>query len=318
MNSRNPMDDDAVIETFRHIRVYEHPEDGKRAVNKPLLLLLALGYAQREGRRLLSFVEIEPRLISLLREFGPHRVTYSASYPFWYLQNDDDGRLWTVENANTFTARKGKTSEPTITEMRHRFAHGGLTSAVFDKLVSNPKLLRDVARELLVRHFPDTRHEEIAAEVGLNLDVTGIGKGIRDPRFRANVLNAYAHRCAVCGFDARLAGKHVGLEAAHIRWVQMLGPNEVCNGMALCSLHHKLFDAGAFTVVFADSVYRVIFSGELNGASDAVRSWLLRSHRANLDLLPLDPAHQPRIDFLRWHYREVFKPPPLQIPGIPA
>lgn len=316
MNPLQPLhDDDTLLEAFRNIRVFEHPEDGKRAVNKPLLLLLALGYVQREGRRMLSYVEIEKKLISLIEEFGPHRATYSASYPFWYLQNDDNGRLWVIENPDRFISRKGKKSEPTVTELRQKKAQGGLCPTVFDKLKSNPKLLREAASELLTRHFPETRHDDIVSEVGLNLDVDRFGKGLRDPRFRADVLHAYSHRCAVCGYEASLAGKHVGLEAAHIKWVQMLGPNKVCNGLAMCSLHHKLFDAGAFTIMFVERTYRVVFSGKLSSGHETFRNSLLRLHQADLSLLPLNPADHPGIDFLRWHYREVFKPPPLQISG---
>lgn len=302
-----------LLDAFRSIQVYRHPMDGKRAVNKPLLLLLALGYAQREQRRLLSYNEIEPKLLSLLKEFGPVRATYSASYPFWYLRTDNHGKLWGLEGDTGLAPRKGKTAEPSATAFRKHDTHGGLALPVFDALVADPALLRDVARELLQRHFPETLHAEIADAAGLNLELASLGKGTRDPRFRSMVLQAYAHRCVICGFDARLAGKNVGLEAAHIRWVQVRGSNEVDNGMALCALHHKLFDAGAMTIETSRGIYRVAFSAQFNGASDAVRKWLLGAHRASLDLLPLDPAHHPHPDNLRWHNREVFKYPALRL-----
>jgi putative restriction endonuclease len=38
------------------------------------------------------------------------------------------------------------------------------------------------------------------------------------------------------------------LDAAHIRWHQAGGPDIEGNGLALCALHHKTFDLGAFTV----------------------------------------------------------------------
>jgi putative restriction endonuclease len=304
---------DALLDAFRSIRVYQHPKDGKRAAHKPLLLLLALGYVQRERRHLLPFAEIEPKLISLLKEFGPHRATYAASYPFWYLQNDNDGHLWVVEHGSTLPPRTGKRAEPPASVFREQKIRAGFTPEVFNALVSDPALLRDAARELLERHFPETLHEDIADAVGLTLDIASLGKGVRDPRFRAHVLNAYAHRCAICGFDARLGGKNVGLEAAHIRWVQVRGSNEVDNGMAMCSLHHKLFDAGALTIELRGKLYHVVFSADFNGASEAVRKWILRSHDAQLDLLPLNPSQYPHPDNLRWHNREVFKYPPLSL-----
>ena len=38
----------------------------------------------------------------------------------------------------------------------------------------------------------------------------------------------------------------LGIEAAHIRWFKLGGPDpdDLDNGLALCSLHHKLFDRG--------------------------------------------------------------------------
>ena len=70
----------------------------------------------------------------------------------------------------------------------------------------------------------------------------------RDPNFRANVLRAYEYRCAVCGFDVRLGPSPVALEAAHIKWHQAGGPDLEVNGLALCVLHQRLFDRGAFTL----------------------------------------------------------------------
>jgi hypothetical protein len=37
----------------------------------------------------------------------------------------------------------------------------------------------------------------------------------------------------------------VAIEADHVGWGAAYGPDEVANALALCSLHHKLFDQGA-------------------------------------------------------------------------
>jgi putative restriction endonuclease len=61
---------------------------------------------------------------------------------------------------------------------------------------------------------------------------------LRDSRFRARVLGAYAHRCAACGVQLDL------LDAAHILPVGQPGSSdEVTNGVALCALHHRAYDA---------------------------------------------------------------------------
>lgn len=36
----------------------------------------------------------------------------------------------------------------------------------------------------------------------------------------------------------------MGLEAAHVQWHSQNGSDDVSNGLALCSLHHTLFDLG--------------------------------------------------------------------------
>ena len=48
----------------------------------------------------------------------------------------------------------------------------------------------------------------------------------------------------MCGFDGALGRNPVGLEAAHVRWHSQDGPDVVANGLALCALHHALFDLG--------------------------------------------------------------------------
>jgi putative restriction endonuclease len=66
----------------------------------------------------------------------------------------------------------------------------------------------------------------------------------------------------VCGFDVRLGNILIAVEAAHIKWHQAGGPDEERNGLALCSLHHKLFDRGVFTISNSMSV---IVSESANG-----------------------------------------------------
>ena len=36
----------------------------------------------------------------------------------------------------------------------------------------------------------------------------------------------------------------VGIQAAHVRWHSQEGPDEIPNALALCPLHHALFDLG--------------------------------------------------------------------------
>lgn len=123
----------------------------------------------------------------------------------------------------------------------------------------------------------------------------------RAPDFRQRVLRAYEYRCVVCGFDVRLRSVSIALDAAHIRWHQAGGPDVESNGLALCVLHQKTFDLGAFTV--GGGV--LLISDQVNGTAGfqenllAYHGWPIRS--------PQRPDWKPELAHLEWHGPEVFK-----------
>ena len=66
----------------------------------------------------------------------------------------------------------------------------------------------------------------------------------RNPRFRRDVLRAYSHRCAICEMQLDL------VDAAHIiPHSHPEGYDTISNGLALCALHHRSFDAGLLYVL---------------------------------------------------------------------
>ena len=142
---------------------------------------------------------------------------------------------------------------------------------------------------------------DVLAAVGLD-EIEIIRRRKRDPQFRSAVLVAYGYRCAVCDFDARLGNAPLAIEAAHIKWHQAGGPDQVANGLGLCSLHHKLLDRGAFTLG-VDGEIEV--SPLVNGGPSTEKS-LLRFHGDQIRL-PRDGAVHPSGDFIEWHRTEVFR-----------
>ena len=118
------------------------------------------------------------------------------------------------------------------------------------------------------------------------------------------MLKAYEYRCAVCGFDVRLGSVSIALDAAHIRRHQAGGPDEESNGLALCVLHHKTFDLGAFTV----SKGVVLVSDQAHGTSGFLES--LMAHHGTSVRAPQRPDWGPEPKHLDWHGREVFKGEP--------
>ena len=284
---------------FEGINVWKRGD--QRAPHKPLLLLLALSSLSRGEGRLVPFASVEVRLKKLLKEFGPARSAYHPEFPFWFLKNDG---LWDLRNADGLKPRKGKNNPPR-SELIHAAVEGGFRPEIYAVLRKNPKLIAQIAGSLLEGHFPESYHQSILQAVGLDLQIGTSTKKARDPKFRELVLRAYEYRCAVCGADVRLDDSTVALDAAHIKWHQACGPDSVNNGFALCSLHHRLFDRGAFTVSSADRT--VLVSERIHGGP-AVYDWLFRYHGRPVGE-PQSPKYRPDPRFLNWHDSEVFKNP---------
>jgi putative restriction endonuclease len=272
-----------------------------RAPHKPLLVLLALA-RQKQGIHALPYSECESLLTRLLREFGPSARSIHPEYPFWRLQNDG---VWIVDTDRPVRARSSN-SDPPRSELRSAGAIGRFTPSICKEFSLNPALIDLTARKLLDAHFPSSLHEDILSAIGLPIDLDGQGTSARrprDPAFRFSVLQAYGYMCAVCGLDLRIGNLTVGLEAAHIRWHQASGPDEVANGLALCSLHHKLFDFGAITI---DESHAVLVSEQAHGTAGFAEH-LLRYHGQKLRS-PVRLEDRPHSAYAQWHRSLVFKP----------
>ncbi len=260
----------------------------------------------------MDFAAIEKDFKLLLQEFGPSSAPASRHYPFWHLATDADGGLWELKGPRSILERPAAAT-PNLGELRANHVQAGFNSAVFDALRSDESVRVQLARLILNAHFPPSLHGDILAAVGLEADVDAtvsefpIGRPSRrrDPSFRGRVLRAYEYRCCVCGFDLRIGSVSAGLEAAHIQWFQAEGPDTETNGLALCALHHKIFDLGAFTV--APDSFTLIFSQHA-AMSDATKASLLSHHGAGM-ILPQSESYYPDPGRLRWHATWVFKRP---------
>lgn len=294
---------------------------GAYAPHKPLLLLLALARLQQGHTGLFPFTEVEESLRQLLTEFGPSNAPKTRHLPFWHLQSDSQGQLWHLDLPDTLNQHP-KGTAPGITAMRNPQITGGLRIEIEQLLQSQPALLVEMAQLLLKNTFPETLHDDIAQTVGLDLsppvhevryqlpDYETVGRRRRDKTFRDRVLRAYEYRCCVCGFDLRLGHIPVGLEAAHIQWHHVGGPDIETNGLSLCALHHKMFDLGAFTL--EAQTLKVVFSEHaLSGARGL--SGELQHHGKDL-LRPVMDQALPASEFLHWNWTNVFKRNPRGLP----
>ena len=267
----------------------------QRAPHKPLLVLWALGRCLRGENRLVSYKKAHVAIGRLLRRFGPHRKAAKTEAPFWRLRHDG---FWEVPEAPRVTVTsKGDAHRTSLLGLD---AHGGFTEAVHALLRHDERFVLRLACSLVEAHFPRTLHNEVLEAVGIEPAFVWFRRRPRDPSFSPSVLDAYGCRCAVCGFAVRLNDRSIALEAAHIRWHEASGPDVVSNGLALCALHHRLFDKGAFTVSLD---YRVVLAHSVSGLG--FDESLGRFASESL-VLPAHVDSHPDPRFLQWHTREVF------------
>ncbi len=233
----------APVERLLALRL--HQEDGKRSPHKPLLALLALGRLINHGSSSLSWTEAEAQLADMLAEFGPPSSTgraQSAAYPFTRMRTDG---VWQLD---------ADVPMDNVGPLRRARVSGSFATDVEAELTAHPALALTAARLLSTTHFPDTMVTDVLVAAGLDPDLvlgaTRLPTSLADVRrrsatWRMAVVDAWDKQCAFCGYDGQLGAAAVGIEAAHVRWWAFGGPDDLDNGLALCSLHHKLFDRGA-------------------------------------------------------------------------
>lgn len=80
--------------------------------------------------------------------------------------------------------------------------------------------------------------------------------------------------------------------------------------MALCIMHHKLYDRGAFSI---NRSLLIEVAEEANG-SCGLEEWLMRYHGKPVRS-PIRPDYSPKDTYLDWHFREVFRGPGRYLTG---
>lgn len=293
---------DEVLARLAGLRVNQYR--GRRAPHKPLLVLLALGRLAGHGSSELRWSTAHEPLAGLIADFGPSSRTgrtQSAAYPFTRLRADG---VWLLDRDVPMDL---------VGPLADQDPRGRLEPGLEAALRRDPTLLRAAARTLVESHFPPTVAPDVLMAAGLDPDlVLAAGAGAagparrRDPGWPAAVLAAWDRQCAFCGYDGQLGPATVGLDAAHVRWFAHGGPDDLDNGLALCVLHHKLFDRG---VLGLDRSLRIEVSAEFTARSTAGRAVYELHGRRLRGGRPGTPG--PAFSHLDWHRREVFKGRPL-------
>ncbi|MCO7218483.1 phosphorothioated DNA-binding restriction endonuclease [Klenkia sp. PcliD-1-E] len=284
-----------VLRRFSSLR--QHQRDGTRSPHKPLLVLLALGRLQSTGSSAVPWSVAETQLAELIAEFGPASRTspaQSAAYPFTRLRTD---AVWQLDRDVVMDS---------VGPLRREGVTGAFVPDIEKHLLSTPAAVAGLARLLVDSQFPATISDDVLTAAGLaELVETSIlppsTPRRRDSTWRMSVVDAWDRQCAFCGYDGQVAGVPVGLEAAHVRWFAFDGPDDLDNGLALCMLHHKLFDRG---ILGLDDSHQVTVSGSFTARTEAGRQ-VYGLHGRPLSARPGTPLPAPV--HVAWHTDQVFK-----------
>ncbi|MXZ96392.1 MAG: hypothetical protein F4Y99_10755 [Acidimicrobiaceae bacterium] len=284
----------------KSIRRYKVKDHDKRAPYKPLLLLWLIGRVAGGLPGRVAYREAEAELRPLLYKHPVGSSRPKVENPFVYLASDP--HLWRVEDTVGDDVarmdRRKKMSPPFL-----RAEATGVLAPQFELAMHDPGVRSAVVNALLHMEFPETLHEEILRDANLG-HVVAVEQAARDPRFRSTVLRAYEDRCSFCGYDLRLDGSPVGIEAAHVQMRTRGGPDRIENGLALCVQHHRLFDGGALGL---DQDHRILVSERLNLSDHDVAARIRRLVGQRIRR-PLRRYSLPAPEHIDWHSENIFKP----------
>ncbi len=299
---------DELLAMLTRLRVA--PVGGRRAPHKPLLLLWLFGRLAATGTSRASYLEAHEPVSRLISDFGPAMgsapgARHRAAMPFIHLERE----LWDLRDG------AGREIGPGTSESGPRLLKAGAVGQLrppVETVLADGETLAAAARLLLDLHFTPALEPTICDQAGLDLialEAAGTGRrpGALSRRPRASgfpeaVLRAYAYQCAMCGFDGKLGRNPVAIQAAHVHWHSRGGPDEVSNALALCALHHVLFDLG---VVGITADRRITVAQDYVATTSAGRSIDQLAGQPILDVRP----GQPHVDivYIDWHTIQVFK-----------
>jgi len=279
----------------------------------------------RHGGVVKEFGTREAIVNELADECGLSKVQRSAYLETTYRKQNrlKKSKLWhrLLFRAADSLAKQNLVTRPTETRLLTQERQWMLTERGFDQALA---LCNIPAREK--ENLPTKSYEVqkivnklLAASVPENyspfdtkkrLMSTNVEFVLRTRGFRQAVIEAYAHRCAVCGLKIQSPNLITWeVQAAHIVPNGLRGRDDVCNGIALCRLHHWAFDVGWFTLL---DDYKLEVSPKIDGVpahfGKIEKFQFLRSLAKKRGHIHLPPRREiyPHRNAITWHRQNVF------------
>jgi putative restriction endonuclease len=273
-------------------------QNGFTKPHKYLVLLLALRELRENKTSALAWNESSSKIEKLIEQFN-NKKNVNAKNPFFRLSSDGIWELTPKYDA-----------EAKISDLQRENPVGKLSSEIEIQLLRSPELFAKVIRLILDTAFTDSIYEDVLVAVGFDpheilysnpFTVLDIAKKRRDPQWPRKILQAWENHCAFCGYDGKIDNTPVGIDAAHIRWFNQAGPDSLDNGLALCTLHHRLLDRGVLG--FKDPQTLTVSASFAAISESGKRIYDLHGSR----LEPRLGTKLPAVEYVDWHTENIFR-----------
>jgi putative restriction endonuclease len=285
-----------VLNEIDKLYLHKNKKDGI-ALKKPLLLLLLISQIQNEtdNDNKFFFKDLEQPLDNLIRSFGGRKTSKGGKpeQPFHHLNSSP---IWDLFIYDDIQYNNSVTLSKKI--LRESSNYGYFNPEVYTLLKNNINARKRITKFILNKFWPETVQEDIVNYLMLDVEFV---KRNRNHLYANKVLTNYRYKCAMCGFTGLFNESPFGLDAAHIKWHAYGGPDEMCNGIALCKLHHWAFDRGALTIL--KNTLEVIVSARFIAQDPVSLNLLEQIHGNKIDSYKLEA---PSNEFLEWHYDNIF------------
>lgn len=298
-----------------------------RAPHKPFLLLSIMDLIAND-RVKSNFFALDAELMDTFdlyweKIIGKDRES-NILMPFYHMISEGFWHLVAVPGMEQALASGGR-----IKSFRqfHQVALGARLNDDLFALLSAPDTRDELRRVLIEKYFiPDIRPEVVKVgritsesftysrelidrvkgrftlKEAPEADETYLTES-RSVGFRRVIVDAYKHTCSFCGIRVITPDGHTAVAAAHIVPWSHSHIDDPRNGIALCGLHHWLFDQG---LVCIGTDYRLkispVVTSEENVTSLIVDLDGRAMHLPDVQLL------WPAKSALRWHIDNIFWP----------
>ena len=296
-----------------------------RAPHKPLLLLSLIDLFA-EGSVTGNLIKLSTELMQLFGEYWslvmPSDSHSSIALPFFHLKTDGFWHLIPQAGKETLLAVAHQIRS--VNQINETIVGAQLDEELYTLLCVQD--MRDALRAVLIQtYFSSDMYPRLVEQGHINLEgfqysqkllekartkiikeasihAQEVSRKVRDQGFRRAVVNAYEHRCAICGIRMLTPDGHTAVDAAHIIPWRVNQNDDPRNGMALCGLCHWTFDEGLVTV---SSRYLVIISQLLTANTNVAGHLATTTGRPII--VPVEDALHPDHDALSWHRSKIFR-----------